>query len=211
MARSKSSGRWLAEHHSDQYVKQARAAGYRSRAAFKLAQIQAKDRILRPGMTIVDLGAAPGGWSQCAAEILKDRGHIVALDILLMEPLSGVTFLQGDFRDAEPLVALEDALGGRAPDLVLSDMAPNMSGVGSADQAAALYLAELARDFALQHLRSGGDFLVKIFQGEGFDAYLKSLRAEFKSVAVRKPEASRARSAETYLLARGLKQRGGVN
>ncbi len=211
MARSKSSGRWLAEHHSDQYVKQARAAGYRSRAAFKLAQIQAKDKLLRPGMTVIDLGAAPGGWSQYAAEVLQDRGRIVALDILPMESLPGVVFLQGDFREVGSLAALEEVLGGSAPDLVLSDMAPNMSGVASADQAATLYLTELARDFALQHLKPGGDFLVKIFQGEGFDAYLKSLRTAFKSVAVRKPEASRARSAETYLLARGLKQRGGVN
>ncbi len=209
MARSKSSGRWLAEHHGDAFVKQARAEGYRSRAAYKLAQIQAKDRILHPGMTVVDLGAAPGGWSQYALEALKGQGQVIALDILPFEPLTGVDFIQGDFREAAPLAELEKRLEGTAPDLVLSDMAPNMSGVGPADQAGVMYLAELARDFALQWLRPGGDFLVKLFQGAGFDAYLKSMRERFDKVALRKPEASRARSAEIYLLARGLKRRVG--
>lgn len=207
MARSKSSGRWLAEHHGDAYVKLARAEGYRSRAAFKLAQIQAKDRVLKPGMTVVDLGAAPGGWSQYALEVLKGQGRVLALDILPMEPLPEVEFIQGDFREAAPLAELEQRLAGASVDLVLSDMAPNISGVGPADQAGAMYLAELARDFALQWLKPGGDLLVKLFQGAGFDAYLKSLREHFGKVAIRKPEASRARSPEIYLLARGLKRR----
>ncbi len=207
MARSKSSGRWLAEHHGDAYVRQAQAAGWRSRAVFKLAQIQGKDHLLKPGLTVVDLGAAPGGWSQYAAAALKGKGRVLALDILPMEPIQGVEWVAGDFREAAALGALERALHGGPVDLVLSDMAPNMSGVGPADQAAAIYLAELARDFALKHLRMGGDLLVKAFQGEGFDGFLQSLRKSFRTVAIRKPEASRARSAETYLLARGLLRR----
>ena len=206
MPRSKSSSRWLAEHHGDAFVKQARAEGYRSRAAFKLAQIQQKDRLLRPGMTVVDLGAAPGGWSQYALEVLKGSGRVIALDILPIEPISGVDFIQGDFREATALAELEKALAGAKVDLVLSDMAPNMSGVGPADQAGSIYLAELARDFALQWLKPGGGLLVKLFQGAGFDGYLKSLRAHFGAVGIRKPEASRARSAEIYLLAGGLKR-----
>ncbi len=203
MGRKKSSSRrWLDEHHSDAYVKQARDAGYRSRAVFKLAEIQKKDRLLKPGITVVDLGAAPGGWSQYAAEVMQARGRIIALDILPIEPMAHVEVIEGDFREQAVLEKLQSSLEGQSVDLVLSDMAPNMSGVGPADQAGAMYLAELALAFACEHLRPGGDFLVKVFQGEGFDAYLKEMRAHFESVATRKPSASRARSKELYLLAR---------
>ena len=205
MAKKGSSGRWLAEHHRDAYVKEARAQGYRSRAVFKLAQLQEKDRLIRPGMTIVDLGAAPGGWSQYVAEKLKGRGRIVALDILAMEPVPGVEFIQGDFREEAVLALLNETLAGQPVDLVLCDIAPNISGIAAADQARSVYLAELALDFCGQALKPGGGLLIKLFQGEGFDAYLKQLRAAFVTVHIRKPDASRDRSREIYLLARNYR------
>ncbi|HEX7047147.1 MAG TPA: 23S rRNA (uridine(2552)-2'-O)-methyltransferase RlmE [Gammaproteobacteria bacterium] len=208
--RSKSSSRWLGEHFADEYVKRAQAEGWRSRAVFKLEEIDAKDRLFRPGMTILDLGAAPGGWSQYAARKLQGRGRIIALDILEMEPLSGVEFLQGDFTEDEPLQRLLELTGSgktgdRTIDLVMSDMAPNMSGMDAIDQPKGMYLAELALDLAGKVLKPGGSLLVKVFQGEGFDAYFGDLRQRFSRVAARKPKASRSRSREVYLLATGLK------
>ncbi|MDX1453743.1 MAG: 23S rRNA (uridine(2552)-2'-O)-methyltransferase RlmE [Oleiphilaceae bacterium] len=203
--RKASSRRWLDEHHSDTYVKQARDAGYRSRAVFKLEEIDKKDRLFKPGMTVVDLGAAPGGWSQYAAQRLKGRGHVIALDILPIEPIPDVDVIEGDFREEAPLAELQTLLGGKSVDLVLSDMAPNLSGVGPADQAAAMYLVELAQDFAVNHLAPQGCFLTKVFQGEGFDNYFRELKQQFKVVSTRKPQASRGRSKELYLLCQGLR------
>ena len=197
---------WMQEHVSDAYVKRARAEGMRSRAAYKLDEITARDRLLKPGMVVVDLGAAPGGWSQVAAGRVGPRGRVIALDILEMPSLPGVTFLRGDFRDDATLVELERVLAGQRADLVLSDMAPNLSGIASSDQAQSLELAELALDFALKHMKPKGNFLVKTFQGTGFEEYLRSLRGRFSAVAVRKPEASRDRSREVYLLGKGLKR-----
>lgn len=205
MARSKSSQNWLKEHFDDPYVKKAQQKGYRSRATFKLEEIDQKDKLIRPGMAVVDLGAAPGGWSDYALHKVGDSGTVVALDILPMTPLTGVHFIEGDFREDEVLQQLETVLAGKQVDLVLSDMAPNMSGVGTVDQAGSMYLVELALDFALNHLSKQGDFLVKVFQGEGFDAYFAAMREHFKKVVTRKPDASRARSREVYLLGRGLK------
>lgn len=202
--RSKSSRRWLGEHFSDEYVKRAQAEGWRSRAVFKLEEVDAKDRLIRPGMTIVDLGAAPGGWSQYAARKLHGKGRIIALDILEMESLEGVEFLQGDFTEEEPLQRLLATVGGAGIDLVMSDMAPNMSGMDAIDQPKGMYLAELALDLAEKVLKPGGHFLVKVFQGEGFDEYLRQLRQRFDKVVSRKPKASRARSREVYLLASGF-------
>lgn len=201
--RSKSSHRWLREHFSDPFVKRAQAEGLRSRAAYKLEELVERDRLLRPGMAVVDLGAAPGGWSQWVRQALGDSGRVLALDILEMPTLAGVEFIHGDFREASVLAELEARLGGQALDLVLSDMAPNMSGVDAVDQPRAMHLAELARDFAQQHLRPGGTFLTKLFQGEGFDAYVRDLRARYDRVVVRKPAASRKRSPEVYALAQG--------
>lgn len=203
MARSKSSQRWLKEHFADPFVKKAQAEGMRSRAAYKLEELIERDRLLRPGMSIVDLGAAPGGWSQVAAQRLDGRGRIVAMDILEMPPIAGVTFIHGDFREDEAVSRLEAALEGAKVDLVMSDMAPNMSGVEAVDQARAMYLVELARDFAEAHLAPGGAFLVKMFQGVGSDAYLLDLRKRYAKVQVRKPSASRKRSSEVYVLATG--------
>lgn len=205
MARTKSSARWLREHFTDEYVRRAQAEGYRSRAVYKLLEIHEKDRLLRPGMTVVDLGAAPGGWAQLATRLVGREGRVIALDVLPMEPLAGVEFIQGDFRETAVLDQLLAALADRPVDLVLSDMAPNTSGIKAVDQPRGLYLTELALDFASRCLRPGGDFLVKAFQGEGFDAFLKDLRAAFAAVAPRKPRASRARSAEQYLLARNYR------
>lgn len=205
MARSKSSQRWLHEHFSDEFVKRAQREGWRSRAVFKLDEIQTKYKVLRPGMTVVDLGAAPGGWSQFALTQVGGEGAVFALDILPMEPLPGVTFIQGDFREETVMQALLGALDGRPVDLVISDIAPNVSGVGAVDQPRAMYLAELAIDFADRVLRPGGALLVKLFQGEGFDPLIKVLRERYESVVVRKPKASRPRSREVYALARGFK------
>src|SRR5512136_2511777 len=201
--RSKSSEQWLKEHHSDAYVKRARKEGFRSRAAFKLEELDAAERLLRPGMVVVDLGAAPGGWSQYAAKALNGKGSVFALDILPMAAVPGVTFIEGDFREAGPMQALKAALGGRPVDLVMSDMAPNMSGIDAVDQPRQLYLAELALEFSREVLRPGGVFLAKVFQGAGFDEYLRAVRREFEKVRMKKPPASRARSAEMYLLATG--------
>jgi 23S rRNA (uridine2552-2'-O)-methyltransferase len=197
---------WMQEHVTDAYVKRARVEGMRSRAAYKLDEITARDRLLKPGMVVVDLGAAPGGWSQVAAGQVGPRGRVIALDLLEMPSLPGVTFLRGDFRDDATLAELERMLGGERTDLVLSDMAPNLSGIASFDQARVLELAELALDFALKHMKPKGNFLVKTFQGAGFEDYLKILRSRFSAVAVRKPEASRDRSREVYLLGKGLKR-----
>lgn len=203
--RSKSSARWLEEHESDPYVKAARAAGYRSRAVFKLEEIQRSDRLLRPGMTLVDLGAAPGGWSQYANRLLQGKGRIVALDILPMDAIVNVEFIQGDFGSDDVLAALMQQLGGDKLDLVMSDIAPNMSGIADVDHLRAMHLTELALDFAVKTLKPGGDFLVKVFQGRDFQPFVQQLRASFESVKTRKPKASRARSAELYLLARGFR------
>lgn len=201
--RSASSSRWLAEHEADPYVKAARQAGWRSRAVFKLEEIDLKERLIKPGQCIVDLGAAPGGWCQYAVKRQRGNGRVVGLDILPIDPLDGVELIQGDFREESILHALEDHLGGeRQVDLVLSDMAPNMRGVSAADQPAAMFLAELAVDFAGRQLKPGGDFLAKVFQGEGFDDLLADLRNRFAKVSIKKPKASRDRSREVYLLAR---------
>ena len=205
MARSKSSGRWLKEHFDDQYVKRSKDDGYRSRACYKLMEVNDKDHLLMSGMTVVDLGAAPGGWSQVAAEIVGDSGRVVASDILEMAPLGGVTFVQGDFTEDSVFEEILSAIGDEPVDLVISDMAPNMSGNASSDQPAAMYLVELALDMARQILKPNGNFLVKVFQGEGFDPYLADMRSSFKSVVTRKPDSSRARSREVYLLGKGFK------
>jgi 23S rRNA (uridine2552-2'-O)-methyltransferase len=205
MAKSKSSNDWLREHFDDHYVKKAQKAGYRSRATFKLEEIDKKDKLIRPGMAVVDLGSAPGGWSDYALRKLGDKGTVVALDILPMTPLSGVHFIQGDFREDAALDELNSILNSQSIDLVLSDMAPNITGVDSIDQPSSMYLVELALHFAIENLSKQGVFLVKVFQGEGFDAYLKAMRDSFQKVVTRKPDASRARSREVYLLGRGLK------
>ncbi len=205
MARSKSSHRWLREHFDDEYVKKAQRQGYRSRAVYKLDEIQQKDRIIKPGMAIVDLGAAPGSWSQYASGLLGGKGRVVAMDILPMEPLPEVTFVQGDFREDDVLDKLLQALEGKEVDLVMSDMAPNISGMDAVDQPRSMYLTELAVDFAERVVRPGGGLLIKVFQGEGFDELLRGLRSHYNKVVIRKPKASRPRSREVYALARGRK------
>ncbi|OQY51085.1 MAG: 23S rRNA (uridine(2552)-2'-O)-methyltransferase RlmE [Candidatus Parabeggiatoa sp. nov. 2] len=199
---SKSSQRWLKEHGSDVYVKQAALHGYRSRAVYKLAPIDARDRLFYPNMTVIDLGAAPGGWSQWVKQRLHNQVRLFALDILPMEPLPGVTFIQGDFREQAVLDNLLNQLGEQQASLVMSDMAPNISGMKAIDQPRAMLLAELARDLAFEVLAAEGHFLTKVFQGEGFDFYIKGLRPYFKQVVIRKPEASRSRSSEVYVLAK---------
>lgn len=205
MSRSKSSSRWLQEHFDDEYVRLAQVEGYRSRAVFKLKEIQEKDKFILPGMTVVDLGAAPGGWSQYLRPILGKKSKLLALDILDMEPIEGVDFIQGDFREAEVLQVLTDTLAATTVDVVLSDMAPNMSGNKGVDQPGAMYLAELALDTAKTLLRKDGFFLVKVFQGEGFEAYHKEVQGLFAKTVIRKPKASRPRSNEVYLLGKGFK------
>ncbi|APE31007.1 23S rRNA methyltransferase [Halomonas aestuarii] len=202
---SKTSKGWLKEHFDDQFVQQRWQDGYRSRASYKLLALDEKDRLLRPGMTVIDLGAAPGGWSQVAAEKVGSDGLVIASDILEMDALADVEFIQGDFTEEAVLEAILDTLGDRPVDLVMSDMAPNMSGMAAIDQPQAMYLVELALDLARQTLSPGGTFLAKVFQGEGFDEFLKELRGSFKRVVTRKPEASRARSREVYLLAEGFR------
>ncbi|MEW5972564.1 MAG: 23S rRNA (uridine(2552)-2'-O)-methyltransferase RlmE [Pseudomonadota bacterium] len=202
MARSVSSQRWLHEHFTDTYVQRAKQEGWRSRAVYKLIEMQERDRVLRPGQVVVDLGAAPGGWSQYAAGVIGDTGRLFALDILPMDSFAGVDFIQGDFTEQAVFEQLLERLEGRTVDVVLSDMAPNMSGQGSVDQPRAMYLAELAVDFATRVLGPQGVYLVKLFQGAGFDAYLRDLRSQFASVTMRKPDASRSRSREVYALAR---------
>jgi 23S rRNA (uridine2552-2'-O)-methyltransferase len=199
----KKSKMWMHEHVNDTYVQRAKAEGWRSRAVFKLMEIDEKDHLLKPGLTVVDLGAAPGSWCQYVARRLQPGGKLIALDLLDMTPMAGVDFIQGDFRTDETLQRLEAALAGRVVDLVLSDMAPNMSGISVADDARVMHLAELTLDFCRQHLKPGGDMLVKVFQGAGFMELRREIAATFESLLVRKPAASRDRSAETYLLARG--------
>jgi 23S rRNA (uridine2552-2'-O)-methyltransferase len=196
---------WMQEHVNDHYVQEAKRLGYRARAAFKLIEIDARDRLLRSGQLVVDLGAAPGSWSQVAAAKLRGNGTVIAVDLLAMDEIAGVDFIQGDFSEDEALAALEAALRGRKVDLVLSDMAPNMSGVGSVDQARGMLLAELALEFAGKWLKPDGALLVKVFQGEGFDAFRRQLLDAFRTVGVRKPKASRDRSSEVYLLGMGKK------
>lgn len=202
MARSKSSQRWLKEHFDDVYVRRAQQQGYRSRAVFKLLELNEKERLLKPGMTVVDLGAAPGGWSQVAADMVGPKGRVVALDILPMDPIPGVEIVTGDFREEAVLAQLLAVLGDRPVDLVMSDMAPNVSGMKSVDQPRAMHLVELALDLVHQVLRPGGDFVAKVFQGGGFDDFVRALRKEFARVVIRKPDASRARSTEVYVVAR---------
>ncbi len=196
----------MREHVTDPYVQKAQKDGYRSRAAYKLLEIDAKDHLFKPGMVVVDLGATPGGWSQVAAAKVGHSGKVIALDLLPLEPLRGVDFIQGDFRDEAVLKQLEETLQGKPVGLVISDMAPNISGVASADQARAMHLAELAMEFALEHLKPDGSFLVKVFQGEGFEDFYRLMRSRFAKVVTRKPKASRDRSSELYLLGSGKKQ-----
>lgn len=203
MAKTKSSRRWLDRHFSDEYVKRARQEGYRSRAAYKLLEIQEKDQILAPGMRVVDLGAAPGGWSQAAARLVGARGLVAAVDVLHMDPLPDVTFIQGDFREDEPVTQLRQLLGEEPVDLVLSDMAPNVSGNAAVDQPRMIYLCELALDLARRVLKPGGSLVVKTFQGEGFEFFYKETQRSFKRVASRKPKSSRSKSRELYLVATG--------
>ncbi len=205
MARSKTSQGWLKEHFNDPYVKMAQKDGYRSRASYKLLEIQEKDRILRPGITVVDLGAAPGGWSQVTSRVIGDKGRLIASDILEMDSIPDVNFIQGDFIDDAVFAQILEAIGNQPVDLVISDMAPNMSGVRESDQPRAMYLCELALDLSSRVLRPGGDFLIKIFQGEGFDLYHKQVRQMFDKVQMRKPLSSRDRSREQYMLARGFR------
>ena len=205
MARSKSSGRWLKEHFKDEYVQRAQREGWRSRAVYKLEELDQKYHLFRPGMTVVDLGAAPGGWSQYAMKALGERGRVIALDILDIDVIAGVDFLQGDFREESVLNRFMEMVGNEPVDLVMSDMAPNISGVEAVDVPRAMYLVELAVDFADQMLAEGGTFLAKVFQGEGFDELVKRMRGQYDRVVVRKPRASRPRSREVYLLATGRK------
>lgn len=205
MARSKSSNDWMDEHFNDHYVMKAKEEGYRSRACYKLMEIDDKDKLIKPGMTVVDLGSAPGGWSQVAAKRVGDHGLVVASDILPMDGIAGVTFLQGDFTEEAVFNELMTVIGNRPVDLVISDMAPNMSGMSAVDQPGAMYLVELALDMAKQVLKPGGNYAAKVFHGEGFDEYLKDLRSSFQKVVTRKPDSSRARSREVYLVAKGYK------
>jgi 23S rRNA (uridine2552-2'-O)-methyltransferase len=200
--KSKSSRRWLREHFSDPYVKKAQQEGLRSRAAFKLQQLQERDKLFKPGMTVIDLGAAPGGWSELIVKWVGSKGKVIALDILPMHPIEGVEFIQCDFSDETQLKILLERLAYKKIDWVLSDMAPNMSGIESVDQARSMALAEMALDFAKQVLDDQGGFLIKAFQGEGFDAFLLEVRKHFKKVVIRKPDASRGRSREVYILAK---------
>jgi len=203
MKPSKTSKQWMREHINDPFVQLAQKEGYRSRAAYKLLEIDAKDHLLKPGMVVVDLGATPGGWSQVAAAKVGRSGKVIGLDLLPLDPLSGVEFIQGDFRDDEVLKQLEKMLQGKPVGLVISDMAPNICGIASADQARAMHLVELAMEFALEHLKPEGSFLVKVFQGAGFEEFFKLMRSRFTKVSTRKPKASRDRSSEVYLLGSG--------
>jgi len=205
VARSKSSSRWLQEHVNDPYVKQAQKEGYRSRSSYKLLELNERDRLIRPGMRVLDLGSAPGGWSQVAAALVGGKGRVLATDILPMEPLKNVDFIQGDFREDSVLDQILAHLDSEKVDLIISDIAPNISGISSADQAASIYLLELALDMARRVLKPGGNFVAKLFQGAGSDDYLKELRGAFEKVTIRKPEASRPRSREVYVVARAFK------
>ncbi|MDP2716240.1 MULTISPECIES: 23S rRNA (uridine(2552)-2'-O)-methyltransferase RlmE [unclassified Rheinheimera] len=203
--RSASSTRWLKEHFDDQFVQKAQKLGLRSRAAFKLEEINQQDKLIKPGMTVVDLGSAPGSWSQFSVGLVGDKGTVIACDILPMDPINGVSFLQGDFREEAVLDALLSRINGKNVDVVLSDMAPNMSGNDTTDQARSVYLVELALDMCGKVLKQNGSFVVKVFQGDGFEQFLKDVRAAFTTVKIRKPDSSRARSRETYIVATGFK------
>ena len=205
MARSKTSKGWLDEHFNDQYVQKAQQDGYRSRAAYKLVEIQEKDKLIKPGMTVLDLGAAPGSWTQVAVNLAGDHGTVIASDILAMDSVPGVVFIQGDFREESVYAEIIDAINQQPVGLVISDMAPNMSGMKSVDQPRAIYLVELALDMAVNVLAPGGNFLVKVFQGEGFQEYRQQLQLHFTTLVTRKPDSSRARSKELYLLGKGFK------
>jgi 23S rRNA (uridine2552-2'-O)-methyltransferase len=205
MARSKSSHRWLKEHVNDPYVKQAQKDGYRSRSSYKLIELNEKDRLIRPGMLILDLGSAPGGWSQVAGRLVGDKGRVLATDILPMDSLKNVDFIQGDFTEEAVVSQIHERLNGNKLDLIISDIAPNISGIDSADQASSIYLVELALDMARQVLKPKGNFVAKVFQGVGSDDYLKQLRTSFEKVSIRKPAASRSRSREVYVVAKGFK------
>ena len=203
---SVSSSRWLQEHFDDEYVKKAQKLGLRSRAVFKIEEINQKDKLIKPGMKVVDLGAAPGGWSEYAAKVVGDKGQVVACDILPMDALVGVDFLEGDFREEAVLDALLTRINGKNIDVVMSDMAANMTGNETADSARSMYLVELALDMCSHVLKKEGAFVVKVFQGDGFEQFMKAVRSVFKTVKTRKPESSRARSREVYLVATGYKQ-----
>jgi 23S rRNA (uridine2552-2'-O)-methyltransferase len=205
MSRSKSSQKWLQEHHDDQYVLQARKEGYRSRAVYKLIELQQKDKLLKPGMFVLDLGAAPGGWSEYVSHFAGPKGRLIAIDILPVDPIAGVEIIQGDFTEADILEQILDLVDRQPVDLVLSDMAPNLSGVDSVDQPRSMYLGELAFELAKDCLAKDGQFVVKLFQGEGYEALISSFKLAFKSVKYRKPDASRARSREIYAVCSGLK------
>ncbi|MCB1616270.1 MAG: 23S rRNA (uridine(2552)-2'-O)-methyltransferase RlmE [Pseudomonadales bacterium] len=207
MAKSKSSKRWMQEHVNDPYVKRAQIDGYRSRASYKLIEINNKDKLIRPGMLVMDLGSAPGGWSQVAGPWVGDKGRIIATDILPMDALPYTDFIQGDFTEDAVFEQIITALDGKQVDVVLSDMAPNITGISSADQASSMYLVELALDMARQVLKPQGSFVTKVFHGEGYDALLKDVRSSFDKVAVRKPDSSRARSSEVYIVAKGFRQK----
>jgi 23S rRNA (uridine2552-2'-O)-methyltransferase len=205
MPKKSSSRRWLREHFNDPYVKQAHQSGLRSRAVFKLKQLDDRDRLFKPGMSVIDLGAAPGGWSQYVAERVGKKGRVIALDILPMEHISGVEFVQFDFHDEEAMETLLERLNEQKVDWVISDIAPNLSGIESVDLPRTIALAELALDLALKVLNAEGGFLTKVFQGEGFDAFLAQIRLHFKKIVIRKPDASRGRSREVYILARRMR------
>jgi len=205
MARSKSSARWLKEHVNDPFVKQAQKDGYRSRASYKLKELNEKDKLIKPGMLVIDLGSAPGGWSQIASELVGEQGKLIASDILPMDPLPDVDFIQGDFTEEAVFDEIMRAIANRPVDVVISDMAPNLSGISSADQAASIYLIELALDMAQQVLKPKGSFIAKAFQGEGYDAFVTLVREQFETVVIRKPDSSRARSREVYVVAKGFR------
>lgn len=205
MARSKTSAGWLKEHVDDPYVQRAQQDGYRTRASYKLLELHEKDQLLRPGQTVIDLGSAPGGWSQVVARVLGDTGCIIASDILPMDSIADVAFIQGDFTTEEIYEAILEKINNRPVDLVISDMAPNMSGMSSIDQPGSMYLVELALDMARQVLKPNGEFVAKVFQGEGFDQYVNDIRSSFKKVLIRKPKASRPRSREVYIVAKGFR------
>lgn len=205
MKPSRTSKAWMQEHVNDPYVKMAQKDGYRARAAYKLIEIDDKDKLIKPGMTVVDLGSTPGSWSQVVVQRLKGQGRIIALDILDMHPIAHVEFIQGDFREESVLRQLEQSLNNQQVDLVIADMAPNISGVKDVDQAGAAYLTELALEFSRDWLKPGGNFLVKVFVGSGFEEIMQAMRQQFEKVVTRKPKASRDRSSEVYLL--GLKRK----
>ena len=205
MSRSKSSQEWINRQQNDEYVLRAQKEGYRSRAVYKLLELQEKDKLIKPGMNVVDLGAAPGGWCQIAQRIIGNKGNIVGLDILDMDPIPGVTFIKGDFRDDAVFAELEKTIKGQTIDLVISDIAPNISGMAAVDLPKAMYLCELALEFARDHLKQGGAMAIKVFQGEGFDQYLGEMKSLFTKVVTRKPKSSRKKSREVYLVATGRK------